>query len=145
LRIPIDVGRPFRLMSAGVAGRPLDGFDLSITGWMRSSGDGFGGALLGQAVAAQLQTMGVVDDAVEDGVGQGRLADQVVPFVDRDLAGDQRGAAAVAVFDDFEQVVALLGPERLKAPIIEDQATSLAVFGPIAAASCGCARSSTRP
>ena len=27
--------------------------------------------------------MGVVDDPVEDGVGEGRLADQVVPAVDR--------------------------------------------------------------
>ena len=44
-----------------------------------------------------------------------------MPFVDRDLAGDQRGAATVAVFDDFEHVMALLGPERLKTPIIEDQ------------------------
>ena len=30
--------------------------------------------------------MRVVDDAVEDGVGEGRFADQVVPAVDRDLA-----------------------------------------------------------
>jgi hypothetical protein len=108
-------------MSAGVAERPLDGFELSLTGWMRSSSDCFWGALLAQAVAAELQTMSVVDDAVEDGVGQGRFADQVMPFVDRDLAGDQRGAAAVTVFDDFEHVVAVLGPERLEAPIIEDQ------------------------
>ena len=31
--------------------------------------------------------MGVVDEAVEDGVGIGRVADYLVPFVDRDLAG----------------------------------------------------------
>jgi hypothetical protein len=62
-----------------------------------------------------------VDDPVEDGLGKGRLADQVVPAVDRDLAGDQRGAAAVALFDDFQHVVALLRPKRLEAPIVEDQ------------------------
>jgi hypothetical protein len=49
-----DVGRAFRLMSAGVVERPLDGFDLSIMGCVRSSGDGFGGALFAQAVAAEL-------------------------------------------------------------------------------------------
>jgi hypothetical protein len=81
-----------------------------------SSGD-FRRLLLAQAVAAELQAMRVVDDAVEDGVGEGRFADQVVPAVDRDLAGDQRGTAAVAVFDDLQQVVALLGAERLEAPI----------------------------
>ena len=45
----------------------------------------------------------------------------VVPVVDRDLAGDQGGAAAIAVFDDLEEVVSLLGPERLEPPIVEDQ------------------------
>jgi len=43
--------------------------------------------LLAQAVAAELQAMGVVDDVVEDGVREGRLADQVAAPVNRDLAG----------------------------------------------------------
>src|SRR6266446_3046596 len=108
-------------MSAGVADRPLVGCDLSITRWVGSSGSDFRRLLLAQAVALELEAMGVVNDPVEDGVGEGRLADQLMPAVDRDLAGDQGGAAAVAVFDDFQHVVALLGPERLKAPIIEDE------------------------
>src|SRR6516162_4551569 len=119
--VPIEVGRPFRLMSAGVAGRPLVGCDLSITGCMGSSGDGFGPVLLAQTVTSELQSVSIVDDPVEDGVGQGRLANQVVPAVDGDLASDQRGAGPVAVFDDFEHVVALLRPKRLETPIVEDQ------------------------
>src|SRR5580704_15279475 len=103
-------------MSAGVAERRLDGCDLSISGWAGSSGDRFRRVLLAQAVAAELQAMGVVNDPVEDGVGEGGLADQVVPAVDRDLAGDQRGAASVAIFDDFQHVVALLRPQRLETP-----------------------------
>jgi hypothetical protein len=35
--------------------------------------------LLAQTVAFELQAMGVVDDAIEDGVGEGGLADQVMP------------------------------------------------------------------
>ena len=66
------------------------------------SGD-FRRLLLTQAVAAELQAMSVMDDAVEDGVGEGRFANQIVPPVDRDLAGDQRGAAAVAVLDDLQR------------------------------------------
>ena len=81
-------------MPAGVAERPLDGFDLSIMDCVQSSGDGFDGALLAQAVAAELPAMGVVDDAIENGVGEGWFADQLMPVVDWDLAGDQRGAAA---------------------------------------------------
>ena len=56
--------------------------------------------------------MGVVDDAVEDGVGDCGLADDVVPSIDRDLAGDEGGAAAVALLDDLEQIAALVGGER---------------------------------
>jgi len=74
-------------MSAGVAERPLVGCDLSITRCIGSSGAGLGRPLLAQTVALELQAMGVVDDRVEDGVGEGRLADQVVPAVDRDLRG----------------------------------------------------------
>lgn len=58
--------------------------------------------------------MCVVDDAVEDSIGQGRVADQVVPAIDRNLAGDQRRAAAVAVLDDLEEIVALLRTERFE-------------------------------
>ena len=65
--------------------------------------------------------MGVVNDPVEDGVGEGWLADQVMPAIDRDLAGNQDGAAAVAVLDNFQHVMTLLGPQRLEPPIIEDQ------------------------
>src|SRR5512146_222558 len=105
-------------MSAGVAERPLDGCDLSMIGCRGSSADSFRCVLSAQAVAAELQAVGVVDDAIEDGVGEGRLADQVVPAVDRDLAGDQRGAAAVAVLDDFQHIMALLGSQWLEAPIL---------------------------
>ena len=65
--------------------------------------------------------MGIVNDAIQDGVGQSGIPDQGMPAVHRDLAGDQSGAAAVAVFDDFKHVAALLGAERFEAPIIEDQ------------------------
>ena len=70
--------------------------------------------------------MGVVDDAVEDGVGDGRLADDVVPSVDGYLAGDERCAVAVAFFDDLQQIAALVGSERLEAPIVEDEQPHLA-------------------
>ena len=52
--------------------------------------------MLAQAVAAELQAMGVVNDAVEDRLGQGGIPDQGIPTVHRELAGDQGGAAAVA-------------------------------------------------
>ena len=65
--------------------------------------------MLAQAVAVELDAVGVVDDAVEDGVGQCRVADDLVPALDRQLAGDQQRAGVVAVLDDFEQVGGLGG------------------------------------
>ena len=65
--------------------------------------------------------MGVVDQAVEDGIGVGRIADQRMPLVDRDLACDDGRAPAVAFFEDLEEVVAGAGIERLKTPVVEDQ------------------------
>lgn len=44
-----------------------------------------------------------------------------VPLVDRELAGDEGGAAAVAILQDLQEVVAGAGIERLEPPIIEDQ------------------------
>src|SRR5690242_19730984 len=62
-------------------------------------------------VAAQRGTLEIdavrtVDDAIEDGVAERRIADDLVPAIDRDLAGDQQRAAIVAVVDDLEEVAA---------------------------------------
>ena len=65
--------------------------------------------------------MSVVDDAVQDGIGICRIPDQLMPFVDRDLAGDNGRSPAIAFFEDFEKVVASRSVERLKAPIVKDQ------------------------
>ena len=50
--------------------------------------------------------MRVVEQSVEDGVAEGGIADDVVPVLDEDLAGEQRAAAGVAVVEDLEEVVA---------------------------------------
>ena len=51
--------------------------------------------------------MCVVNEAVEDGVCEGGVADGFVPLVNGELACDDGGGAAVAVFEDFQQVTAL--------------------------------------
>ena len=59
--------------------------------------------------------------AVEDGIGEGGVADAVVPFFGRQLTGRECGACAVAVFQDFQQVTALLCVQFDQAPVIEDE------------------------
>ncbi len=57
-------------------------------------GGGSGPARLAQAVACELDAVSVMEDAVEDGVGVGRIADEIVPFVDGDLISKVEIAAA---------------------------------------------------
>jgi hypothetical protein len=44
-----------------------------------------------------------------------------MPFVDRDLAGEDGRAAAVTILEDLVEIVTGAGVEGFKAPIIEDQ------------------------
>ena len=57
-----------------------------------------------------------MDEAIEDGVGIGRVADHGVPVVDGQLAGDDGGAAAVAFLEDLEKVVAGLRDRAARGP-----------------------------
>ena len=63
--------------------------------------------------------MRVVQEAVADRVGQGGLSKVVVPLRRRELAGEDRGAGAVAVLEDLEEVPALLVLDGSQAEIVE--------------------------
>ena len=43
----------------------------------------------GRGAEGAIETIRIVDDAIEDRIGEGRLADDVVPFVERKLVGNQ--------------------------------------------------------
>ena len=73
--------------------------------------------------------MGVVQEAVADGVGQGRLAKIVVPLSGRQLARDDRGAAAVAILEDFEEIAPFLILDGGETPVIEDEAIEAGQLG----------------
>ena len=44
--------------------------------------------------------MGIVEETVEDGVAEGGIADDIVPVLDGDLAGEQRATAGIAVVEE---------------------------------------------
>lgn len=52
--------------------------------------------------------MGIVDNAVEDGVRNRRLADHLMPARDGQLGGDDGGTALIAFLEEFEQVCATM-------------------------------------
>ena len=65
--------------------------------------------------------MSVVHQAIENGVGKGRIADDLVPMFDWKLAGHHGRSAAVPILHDLQEVAPLLGGYGSKSPIVEDE------------------------
>jgi hypothetical protein len=51
------------------------------------------------ALPFELERVAVVDEAIEDGIGVGGLADEVVPRFDGELISNQRRGATMPVLD----------------------------------------------
>ena len=62
-----------------------------------------------------------MDQPIADGIGDGRIGDQLVPVVSGDLAGDQRGTQPVAILEQLEDVMLLIGAEGLEPPVVEHE------------------------
>ena len=62
------------------------------------------GVLLSHAFSGELKAVSVVNEAIQDGVAEGWVADNVVPMFNGDLAGDDGGGATVAVIEDLQKV-----------------------------------------
>jgi hypothetical protein len=58
----------------------------------------------------------IVENPITDGVCRGRVADVVVALRDRQLAGEDRGAKAVAVVEDLDQVAPVVVAQRRMTP-----------------------------
>src|SRR5258708_38781757 len=77
--------------------------------------------LLSKALSFEFNAVGVVDEAIEDCVGDGGVADDFVPAIDGQLAGDDDRTSFISVLDDLEQVAALIGVERLRSPVVQNE------------------------
>lgn len=82
----------------------------SLADWFMESGSSrrvkrfHRGGALPQAFSSEGHPVGVVDEPVQDGVGQCRVTNGIMPVFDRELAGDDRGATAVPILKDLEHV-----------------------------------------
>ena len=65
------------------------------------------GFLLSHRFSRDLEPIRIVNDAVHDGIRERRRREPLMPVGDRDLRGQDRGCAFVAVVDDFEKVLSL--------------------------------------
>src|SRR5260370_367625 len=77
--------------------------------------------LLPEALSFEFDAVGVVDEAIEDRVGDGGVSDDFVPAIDGQLAGDDDRTGFVSILDDFEQITALVGVEGFWSPVVQDQ------------------------
>ena len=73
--------------------------------------------------------MGALQEAVEDRVGEGRIADVFVPVLEGELTGDEGGTDADAVVEEFEQVVALARSEGRDGEVVDDDELELGERG----------------
>ncbi len=64
-------------------------------------------------------------EPVENGVGEGRVSDGLVPMIHWQLAGDDGRSASLAVLDDFQQIPPFGRSEYAQPPIIKDQDVDL--------------------
>src|SRR5271169_123081 len=104
-----------------------------------------------QGLAVEGKAVRGVHEAVEDGIGDCRIDDHLVPVIDGELTGHNRRAAAMAIVDDFEQVAALLRGQWRQPPVIEDQkldtgeALEEAYIPSVAARQCKCVEQAWYP
>ena len=79
------------------------------------------GGCFTEALALEREPVSVVHQPIENGIGEGRIADDLVPMFDRELAGHHGRAAAVPILHDLQEVAPLFGGHGSKSPVVEDQ------------------------
>jgi hypothetical protein len=79
------------------------------------------GGCFSEALALEREPVSVVHQAIENGIGESRIADDLVPMLDRKLTCYHGRAAAVAILHDLQEIAPLLGGHGSKSPIVEDQ------------------------
>jgi len=72
-------------------------------------------------LGGEFDPIGVVDEPIEEGVGQRRVAESFMAAADRDLSGNQGRAALVAIVEDLEDVSGLGRAEGVAQPVVQDQ------------------------
>ena len=80
---------------------------------------------LAQRFTGQLKAIRLMHQAVEDAVGDGRIANLLVPLRHGQLAGEHRRAPPVAVIADLQKQAPLQIPQRVHGEVIHHQQVHL--------------------
>lgn len=85
---------------------------------------------LAQRLALQFDPVSAVDDAIQDCVGEGRIADVVVPRGDRKLGRDRERRTTRAIVNNLEQILPVPRTQGGDPPIVEEQQPPLGQLSP---------------
>lgn len=97
--VPNESGHPFRSIPATPSERSDAG--VSFFTYLSAYVKFF---FFSHGFSFQLNSVAVVNQSVQDGIGKGGIPDMIMPMVNRELTGNQGGTRSVAVLDDFEQI-----------------------------------------
>lgn len=107
--------------SSGHVVHPSERSDASENIIHSSGRHGQGGVDLASGLSLETEPIGIVDQAIQDGVPDGWIGEAGVPLCNRHLSGDHSGRSVKAVIQDFEQVLGLAASEGISEPVIKDQ------------------------
>ena len=79
------------------------------------------GVLFSHAFSGELKAVSIVNEAVQDRVAEGGIADDLVPVFHGDLACDDNRCTTMAIIEDLEEVAPFGRIENRQAPVIEDK------------------------
>ena len=90
---------------------------------MPADGEGFllFGRFAPHGRALERVGVGMMDQAIQDGIAEGGFADDFMPVLQGELAGDQGGLPAMSILEDFEEIAALGIGEGGQAVVFEDE------------------------
>lgn len=124
VRAPSDTG--FGHRRTGGVGAGLFAFrGHGLLPWFLGSLVPAGALLPPHGRALQGDPVGVMDEPIQDRIAKSRIANQVMPVFEGELAGHEGGPAVVAVLEDFEQVASFEVAEGGQAPVVEDEEVGL--------------------
>src|SRR5579872_1119712 len=86
----------------------------------------FAGRKASERATGEGDAIGVVDQAVQNGIGEGGVTDEVVPVIDRDLAREERRPPAGAIVDHLEEIAPVTVSDGRHAPIVKHDQLRLA-------------------
>src|ERR1035441_3254785 len=78
-------------------------------------------AFLAHGLATHFDAVGVVNQTVQDAIGDGGIADLLVPARDRQLGSKDGGTSLIAIFADLPDFAALVFIQWRHGPVINDQ------------------------